>query len=940
MPLSSLRELARSADIRFDRLTRQLFATDASIYQIEPEAVAFPRSPADTAQLIHAAAADGVEVIPRGAGTGLAGGAIGPGLVIDYSRYNRAIDRFDRERRTVYVQAGVVLDQLNAFLRSHGLRFGPDVATSSRATLGGMIANNSSGSHVPYFGTTMDHVRSIDVVLADGREATIGPETGPLADLHAGVAERIDAHHSEIEARMPVGLLKRWPGYGVEDWIRGRPGLVSVMGGSEGTLAVITGAELSLSPVPARKGVAAIFFSSVAEAMQASVELLDLNPAAIEHVDRLLFDQTRGQLAFRRARTLLELDETACKSILLVEFFDDVTGPLDAVMSRRLGLRSRRFTDASEMEAIWALRKAGLSLLTGCVGARKPVAGIEDACVPVRHLPEYVAGLQSMLGALGLEASFYGHAASGLLHVRPAIDLHSAEDLAKFRRVGDEVAALVKQYKGSIAGEHGVGIARTEWLEDQLGPDVARLMREIKGLFDPRNLLNPGKVVADGRYRFDTNLRWGAGYEMTTPFEPQLAYAFKDGSFAGNLEQCNGCGGCRKDAPTMCPTYLATGEEIMSTRGRANTIRAVLDGRLREGDGFWQPELDEALDYCLSCKACTTECPSNVNLALLKAELLNARHSAKGLPLRERVLSRVDAIGALGAAMPRLANAVTASRPVRRMMERTLGLAAERPLPKFAARRFDRLFARRKRSGGARGRAVLWDDCFTRYYEPEIGDAAVRVMEVAGYEVRLPRGRVCCGRPAFSLGRLDLARAWAQHNARVLAESGDSPVVFLEPSCFSMVYDDYRELSIEGADALHQRARLFESFMVDALRDAPDALRLRRMDGRVAVHAHCHAKSLVEGSVHAELLAHVPGCEAQVLNTACCGMAGAFGAMTEKYALSMTLGRMLAEKIAPLPRDARVVASGTSCRHQIEHVTDREPLHMAELLAAALEPAE
>ncbi len=939
MALSSLRDLGLTLDVRFDRLTRQLFATDASIYQVEPEAVAFPKSPGEAAKLVLAAAADGLCVVPRGAGTGLAGGAVGAGLVIDYSRYNRAISRFDKTHRTVHVQAGVVLDQLNAFLRPHGLRFGPDVATSSRATIGGMIANNSSGSHVPVYGTTIDHVRSIDLVLADGREATIGGDGMPLAEIHAAAAALIDAHHNEIDTRMPPGLAKRWPGYGVEDWVRGRPGLVGLLGGSEGTLAVITGAELSLSPLPTQKGLGAICFATVGEAMQAAVDLLDLRPAAIEHIDRVLFDQTRGQLAFQRARALLELDDKPCESILLVEFFDDVDGPLAALEARRLGLRTRTFAAAADMDAIWGLRKAGLTLLTGCVGAAKPTAGIEDACVRTADLPAYVAELQRLMASLGLRGSFYGHASTGLLHVRPVVDLHSADDLLKFRKIADEVSALVKQFKGSIAGEHGVGIARTEFLADHLGPRLTGLMRQIKAVFDPNGVLNPGKIVADGRFKFDTNLRWGAGYAIELPFEPQLAYAFKDGAFSGNLEQCNGCGGCRKDAPTMCPTFMVTGEEIMSTRGRANTIRAVLDGRLRDGDGFWAPELDDALDYCLSCKACTTECPSNVNLALLKADLLNAKHAVKGLSLRDRLLSRVDLIGALGGVAPALANAVTRAGPVRRLMESALGLAAERPLPAFARGRFDHAFAKRRARTGTRGRVVLWDDCFVRHYEPGIGHAAVDVLETAGFEVTLPRGRACCGRPAFSLGRLDLAREWASHNARLLADLGDAPIVFLEPSCFSMVYDDYRELSVEGAADLRKRSCMFESFIAETLREAPRALKLRPATGTVAVHAHCHAKALVNSSVHAEVLSHIPGCDARVLDTACCGMAGAFGAVASKYELSMQLGRLFAEKLAPLPGDARVVASGTSCRHQIGHVSDRKPLHMAELLASALEPA-
>ncbi len=934
---STLRDLARSGvDIRFDALTRRLYATDASIYQIEPQAVAFPASPEAASAIVQAAAADGLSVTPRGAGTGLAGGALGDGLVVDLARYNRKISQLDVEARTVHVEPGVVLDQLNAFLRPHGLRFGPDVATSSRATLGGMIANNSSGSHVPVYGTTADHVRAIDLVLADGRCETIGPGAHGLPEVHARVAEILGPCRDELDARMPPGLLKRWPGYGIEDWLRSGPELRWLIGGSEGTLGLITGATLHLHPLPARKGLGVIAFASVAEAMHAAVGLLELRPAAIEHIDRVLFEQTRGQLAFRRGRALLGLDEAPCEAILLVEFFDNIEGPLEDLRRRRLGLRTRTFTLADEMEAIWGVRKAGLSLLTGRIGAAKPATGIEDTCVRPRDLADYVAALMGLLQPLGLEASFYGHAAAGLLHVRPVLDLHLAEDLRKFRRLGDEVSALVRQFKGSISAEHGVGIARTEFLESHVGPTLMSAMREIKAAFDPKNIFNPGKIVSDGRYTLDTNLRGCPGHVLTLPFTPKLEFAFKDGSFLGNLEQCNGCGGCRKDAPTMCPTYIATGEEIMSTRGRANIIRAALEGGLK--GGLASAELNDALSNCLSCKACTAECPSNVNLALLKVELLHARHARSGLPLRDRLLSRVDLIGAMGSRFPGLANASLAFGPVRRAMQGTLGLAAARPLPQFARQRFDRWFARRApTSSGTRGKIVLWDDCFVRHYEPEIGIAAVRVLETAGFEVVLPAGRVCCGRPVFSLGRLDLAEEWAEHNANLLARFGeDTPIVFLEPSCFSMVYDDYRELDVLGAANLRGRARLFEQ-VIEEILDSGGPLRFGPLPSKVTIHTHCHAKALTDPGVTQRVAARVPGCEARTLNTACCGMAGAFGALEEKYELSSALGRLLSAQLESAPDDAIVVASGTSCRQQIEHMTPRRPLHLAEFLAMALE---
>src|SRR5437773_1199190 len=677
-------------DARFDNLTRKLYATDASIYQIEPLGVAFPKNAGQASAVIRAAADAGVPVTPRGAGTSLVGNAIGEGLIVEFSRYNRQITGLDLEKRSVRVGAGVVLDQLNDFLRPHGFCFGPDVATSSRATLGGMIANNSSGARCPIYGTTADHVISLEIVMADGRIETIGPMHESLRDQRIKIDHLISARSAEMAERWPPGLIKRWPGYGIERFLHAPNDLTNILAGSEGTLAAIFSAALKISPLPREKGLGLIFFASVAEAMQATVELLDLKPAAIEHIDRPLFDGTKGQLQFQAARDLLELESKPCESILIVEFYEDVAERLSILQSKKIGLRAKILTDPAQMNLVWSVRKSGLSLLTGCIGPAKPVAFIEDAAVRPAQLPEYVRGLQSIMEPLGLAASYYGHAASGLLHVRPVLDMHSAADLKKFRQVADETSALVRQFKGSLSAEHGVGIARTEYMRDQLGNELLGVMREIKRTFDPKNIFNPGKIFADGRHKIDSHLRENFTRPLQLPFQPVLAFAFKDHSFIGNLEQCNGCAGCRKDTPIMCPTFIATGEEVMSTRGRANIIRAALELRVNGHDPLRSAELDAALSNCLSCKGCTPECPSNVNLALLKAELMYARHRRDGLPFRERIFSNVDLLGRMGCTVPSLANASLNFRPVRAVMEKTIGLSAKRSLPRYTSERLDR----------------------------------------------------------------------------------------------------------------------------------------------------------------------------------------------------------------------------------------------------------
>jgi FAD/FMN-containing dehydrogenase/Fe-S oxidoreductase len=969
-------------DARFDNLTRQLYSTDASIYQIHPVGAAFPKTAEQASLVIHATADAGLSITPRGAGTSLVGNAIGEGLIVDFSRYNRQITDLELEKRSVRVGAGVVLDQLNEFLKPHGFCFGPDVATSSRATLGGMIANNSSGARCPIYGTTSDHVISLKIVMADGRVEKIGASHESLGCERATIEKLVRAASTEMAERWPPGLIKRWPGYGIERFLRVPNDLTNILAGSEGTLAAIFSAELKISPLPREKGLGLIFFASVAEAMQATVELLDLKPAAIEHIDRPLFDGTKGQLHFQAARDLLELDAKPCESILIVEFYEDVAERLSILQSRKIGLRTKIITEAAQMNMVWSVRKSGLSLLTGCIGPAKPVAFIEDAAVRPAQLPDYLRGLQSIIKPLGLKASYYGHAASGLLHVRPVLDMHSAADLKKFRQVADETSALVRQFKGSLSAEHGVGIARTEYMRDQLGNQLLEVMREIKRAFDPKNVFNPGKIFAcshgavspcpgsrDERldtarrlqpHKIDNHLRENFTRPLELPFQPVLAFAFKDRSFTGNLEQCNGCGGCLKQNGIMCPTFIATHDEVMSTRGRANIIRAALELRTNGHDPLKSDELDAALSNCLSCKGCTPECPSNVNLALLKAEMLHARWRRDGLPLRERILSNVDLLGKLGCLMPRLTNRFLGFKAARIAMEKTIGISARRSLPNYATERFDKWFARRvdatprrvfeKQSGEApllqknRGKVILWDDTFVRYHEPHIGIAAVKVLKALGFEVALVKNRRCCGRPAFSQGNLDAAAKLAKHNIsqllvrRSLGEGGNTPILFLEPSCWSMFVEDYRELKIENAESIAARCFLFEKFVADLLAQQPDALRFKhesRSRG-ILIHPHCHAKSILNPAFMATLAERLPGRKATMLDTACCGMAGAFGALAEKYDLSLQVAQRLLDQIDNQPPGTEVIASGTSCRHQITDLTNLRPKHMAELVAEAL----
>jgi Fe-S oxidoreductase len=543
------------------------------------------------------------------------------------------------------------------------------------------------------------------------------------------------------------------------------------------------------------------------------------------------------------------------------------------------------------------------------------------------------------------------------------LDLHSTTDLKKFRQVADQTSALVRQFKGSLSAEHGVGIARTEYMREQVGNELLGVMREIKRTFDPKNIFNPGKIFSDDRHRIDNHLRENFTRPLELSFEPVLAFAFKDRSFIGNLEQCNGCGGCLKQTGIMCPTFMATHEEVMSTRGRANIIRAALELRVNGHDPLRSAELDAALSNCLSCKGCTPECPSNVNLSLLKAELMHARFRRDGLPLRERVFSNVDLLGKIGCAAPSLANRILNYRPIRVAMEKTIGLSARRSLPHYASERFDKWFGKHAVVGVAdpgrpsavtarghngshraplqkRGRVILWDDTFVRYHEPHIGIAAVKVLEALGLEVSLVKNRQCCGRPPFSQGNLDAASKLARHNISQLStidsQPSAPPILFLEPSCWSMFVEDYRELNIENAEEIADRCFLFEKFVDDLLAQEPEALHFHERSANVAIHPHCHAKSIINPAFMRRLAERLPGRKAIVLDAACCGMAGAFGALAEKYDLSMKVAERLIDRIDDQTLGTEIIASGTSCRHQISDLTNIRPKHMAELLAEAL----
>mgnify|MGYP003859306409 CR=1 FL=1 len=961
--------VAVRGEVRFDHFSRVLYSTDASIYQILPLGVVLPRDADDVAATLRLCAEVDVPVLPRGGGTSLAGQAIGRAVILDCSRHMGAILEVDPDRRLARVQPGVVQDDLNAAAAPFGLRLGPDTATSNRATLGGMIGNNSCGARSIVYGKMVDHVERLRVLLADGQELDLGPlddaalaakvqEPSREGRLYRTVMETVQAHREEIERRYPK-LLRRVAGYNLPEMLFSPFNLCRLIVGSEGTLAVVTEATVRLVPRPAHTVVVVAHFADLQEALEAVPLILTHRPSAVELIDRFVLEMTRAQLEYARRMTFVQGDPDA---LLVVELAgghrDEVLDRL-AALERSLADDSRtyavaRAVGAAEQDNIWRVRKAGQGLLQGVKGDAKPITFVEDTAVPPERLAQYIARFRGILQAHGVRAAFYAHASAGCLHVRPLINLKDAQQIATMRAIAEAVGELVIEFGGAMSGEHGDGLVRGWFLERYFGPVITQAFRTIKQAFDPQGLMNPGKIVNTPPMTDD--LRYGPGY-ATLPVPTHFDWS-RDGGFAAAVELCSGVGACRKTGEgTMCPSYMVTREEEHSTRGRANLLRAVLSGVLPPTE-LTGRRLYAALDLCVECKGCKAECPANVDMAMLKAEFLAGYYRAHGTPLRARLFAHIHRLNHLGAALAPLSGSLARSAPTRWALERLVGIDRRRPLPPFARPTFDAWWRRRARGGAtasetarrtgapassggpqaaaSAGRVALFADTFLRYNYPEVGQAAVAVLERLGYDVIVP-DVVCCGRPMISKGLLPAARHHARENVRrllPLALAG-VPIVGCEPSCILTFRDEIPDL-LPGEDTRRLAAQTFliDEFLFRHVRErgwpAPAA------QGRILLHAHCHQKALV-GTQPATGVLQAAGFDVQVVDSGCCGMAGSFGFEREHHDISLAMGeRRLLPAVRAAALEVQVVAMGISCRQQIAYGSGRRARHLVELLAEAL----
>ena len=932
-----------AGEVRFDAVSRFLYSTDASIYEIEPIGVVIPRNQEDIFAAAEIAAEFEVPLLPRGGGTSLAGQTVGHAVVIDHSKYLNRVLEVNTEEGWAWVEPGVVQEQFNRHLHPMGFLFGPDTSTASRATLGGMMGNNSAGSHSIVYGKTVDHVLEVEAVLASGERRIFREmdfdQARRMGGLEGRIADIIDGNRSEIDRRFPR-LMRRVTGYNLDEFTRnGKFNLAKLLVGSEGTLALVTRAKVRIEPRPKATGLMAVHFREMISAIQATQAILPLEPSAVELIDDVILNLARGSLEFSRQVGWVEGDPGA---ILLVEFYGEDASEIEARLKEleiilrreRLGYAYPRATDPAGQAAIWKVRKAGLGLLLGMKGERKPIAFVEDCAVEPDRLPEFFSRFRSIIDKHETSAGYYGHASVGCLHIRPLINTKLTSEIRKMKDMTDEIADLVIEFGGAMSGEHGDGLARSHLNRRLFGPQIYRAFENVKFAFDPANRMNPGKIVNGPP--MDESLRYGDRYE-TLSLETHYDFG-REGGFATAVELCNGNGACRKTGDgTMCPSYMVTREEEHSTRGRANLMRAVLSGHIDEGE-LSGARLHEALDLCLECKACKAECPSNVDMAKLKYEFLARYNEANGVAIRSSIFAHIHSLNRAAALWPGAANWMIKNSTIRRLMERFLGVDARRSLPAFASQTFESWFNTRpgkQMQSDPVGRVILFHDTFMNFNHPEVGHATTQLLEAAGYEVSLAN-RVCCGRPMISKGLAETARAHATHNVRELVrwvEKGYS-IVGCEPSCLLTFRDEY--LDLVAGDAVKKVSAatfLFDEFVDREINAGRWQLEFPRTHKEALLHTHCHQKALV-GSAHLMNLLS-PAYEISEIDSGCCGMAGAFGYETEHYDISLQIGK---RRLLPAVEEATgavIVAPGVSCRQQIEDATGRRVLHPAEALLRA-----
>jgi FAD/FMN-containing dehydrogenase/Fe-S oxidoreductase len=954
-------------EVRADMITRALYATDASNYQIEPLAVITPRDRDDVIAAMTLAARFGLPVLPRGGGSSLAGQAVGAAVVLDLSKHMRQLIAIDAEARRARVQPGMSLQALNSQLAAHGLKFGPDPASAVVCTVGGMIGNNSTGSHSILYRMTADNLQAVDVVLADGTPAHFAPTPrmaiadqvvrgGLLGAIWQQVPAIAERARADLDARRPA-TWRRCGGYNLDRMLDANPiNLAELICGSEGSLATLTEAELKLVPLPRYTAMALLAFDDLNASLEAVPLILQSDPSAVEHIDRFLMRMQRDAGGDFTITRFIGADDP--ESVLATEYYGDTPAEVNAKIARlerdlahhTSGVRIYRFADQEAQYAIWQMRKAQSGLLARRRGDIKPLNFIEDVAVPVDQLAAYIRDIVRVCNDLAVDVTMSAHASAGCLHVMPFVNLKRADDIEKMRQISSAAADLVLHYRGAMSSEHGDGLARS-WLNRHVfGEGIYGAFQQIKAAFDPDNRMNPGKVVEGPPIA--ANLRYGPNYQtiaLTTQFDWS-----KDGGFAGAVEVCNGQGYCRKvTSGTMCPSYMVTHDERDSTRGRANALRNALSGRIPHEKLASRETLD-VLDLCVGCKACQSECPSSVDMTRMRSEVLHLYHQQHGLNLRTRAFGMMPTLSRIITSNPvlaRLSNAMLTIPPVAVLVGRALRIAPNRHLPRFAperftgwvrqqARRADAVSSANTASGNKRhnpdSTVVLYVDTWSEHHYPAIAQAAYAVLSAAGYQVIVP-GYACCGRTFLSKGMLAEAKLASERVFELLGEyvARGTPIIGLEPSCILSFRDEYLDLTKHPLRAgLAQVAVTFEEFVAANAGRFAGVLDARAA-GQAVLHGHCHQKALTNMSA-AHTALGLGGYDVHEVDSGCCGMAGSFGYEAEHDSISRAMADRALLPALRAATDAVVVAAGVSCRQQIGDLAGRAAIHPAEALAQRL----
>ncbi len=953
-----------AGDLRTDDYSLTLYSTDASIYQVRPYGVLIPKTVEDVHAAVELAAKHKVPILPRTAGSSLAGQAVNEALVIDFTRHLDQVLELNTDEQWVRVQPGIVLDELNLYLKPTGLQFGPDPASSNRAAMGGIVSNNSTGSHSIMYGMTADHVLETNVILSDGSRTNFGPleakqlaqrraQQGLEGEIYRRVADIAQTKADVIRAGTPRHW-RRCGGYNLDRFVDGvsynypqdpRFNLARLICGSEGTLAVMTDLKLNLVRQPTQTALAVIHFASLHEALSAVPIILQVEPSAVELLDNLGLTMCRQVPEY--ARLLTTFVEGTPNCVFITEFYGESEAELKAKIERlKAHLQREKVATTAIVPAttpqlqnnVWTVRKVGLGLMMSIKGDHKPIPFIEDAAVPVEHLAQYVTQIEKFCNDLGTNVAYYAHASAGCVHIRPLINTKVASEIDKLPQISNFSVELMGEYGGAFSSEHGDGRARS-WLNEKFfGKELYGLFKEVKQTFDPHQLLNPGNIVDGGP--MTENLRFGPDYRVMQ-LKEHLDFS-EDMGFHRAVEMCNGAGICRKRTTgTMCPSFMVTREEEHSTRGRANALRAALSGNLPTEE-FTSERMYEVMDLCIECKACKAECPSSVDMAKIKFEFLSHYYDKHPVPLRVKLFADIAFWSHLGSGVfAPLSNWSLRNGLVRWGLEKFLGISRQRQLPEFASLPFTRWFKQRERIANKQAkRVVLFNDTFNTYNYPHVSIAATEVLEAAGFEVVLP-GHKCCGRPMISKGLVSKARRAAQDTVTRLlpfAEQG-LPIVGLEPSCILSLRDEYFAL-LPGdwrVKKVAEHCYTFEEFIAKLANEGELKLELKDDARQVLLHGHCHQKSLVGTDPSKQTLTLPQGYTVTEVDSGCCGMAGAFGYEAEHYDISLAMAeRRLLPAVRQQSEETIIAAAGVSCRQQIKHGTGRQALHPAEILRDAL----